>query len=327
MTAQINATLSADTLRALLRSGIGASVTSLWKKRGSEVPITTPNQIESALLALFTYFDDNFAIMKKTLTEATMLAVMTRLWKEALMAIENLLVPPLSDKPSTQKQLTQKELDVVYHWLQMLYDFFNAKDDQGQEEGVPADVLKSTKYHELASLNFFYFEATESLIRESERMAAATAKRQQQMLMQQGSSPGGGGQGNHHNRLSAPPGFGPGASLGANLGAFASMGTIRRGKSIMMSRNLGTMRRLKEEKRRELQADPSDDMILRILRMRPEATGYLRERHRQRERQAAAAAAALIVKNSVNQGWNSGPAFAGPTFAGPQYGRDNLPRR
>jgi hypothetical protein len=94
------------------------------------------------------------------------------------------------------------------------------------------------------------------------------------------------------------------------------MGTIRRGKSIMMSRNLGTMRRAKEEKRKEAQADPSDDMILRILRMRPEATNYLKERSRQKERQAAAQAAALIVKQSVNQGWASGG-----------FGRGGVPRR
>jgi hypothetical protein len=77
----------------------------------------------------------------------------------------------------------------------------------------------------------------------------------------------------------------------------------------MLSRNLGTMRRAKEEKRKDAQADPSDDMILRILRMRPEAAGYLKERHRQKERQAAAAAAAMIVQRSVNQGWNSGGGF------------------
>lgn len=226
------------------------------------------------------------------------------------MTIENLLVPPLSDKPSTKRALTRKELDVVYHWLEMLFAFFNAKDEHsGEQLGVPAEVLKSPKWHELASLNFFYFEDTNSLIRESERMAAATAQRAQQALLQQP----------QQNRMSAP------ASLGATFGgagAFASMGTIKRGKTIMMSRNLGTMRKEKEAKRREAQADPSDDMILRILRMRPEAAHYLKERHRQRERQAATAAAALIVKNSVSQGWHTGGVGGGQ-----MGGRSNLPRR
>lgn len=252
--------------------------------------------------------------MKQTLTDATMIAVMTRLWKEVLMVIENLLVPPLSEKPSTQRPLTRKELDVLYHWLEMLFVFFNAKDEHsGEQLGVPAEVLKSPKWHELASLNFFYFEDTNSLIRESERMAAATAQRAQQALIQQNAQ---------QNRLSAP------ATLGASLGgagAFASMGTIRRGKSIMMSRNLGTMRKAKEAKRREAQADPSDDMILRILRMRPEAAHYLKERHRQKERQAATAAAALIVKNSVNQGWHTGGGQ--PSFGAGHFARNSLPRR
>ncbi|RSM10528.1 hypothetical protein CDV31_007207 [Fusarium ambrosium] len=312
LTSQINSTLSLETLRHLLGTGgIGASVTSLWKKRASTIPTATPAQIDAVLNPLFAYFDENFAIMKQTLTKATMDAVMARLWKEVLMVIEHLLVPPLSEKPSQQRPLTRKELDIVYRWLDLLFAFFNAKDDSGEQLGVPAETLKSPKWHELASLNFFYFEDTNSLIRESERMAAATAQRAQQALQQQNQQ---------QNRLSAP------AALGASLGsasAFASMGTIRRGKSIMMSRNLGTMRKAKEAKRREAQADPSDDMILRILRMRPEAAHYLKERHRQKERQAATAAAALIVKNSVTQGWNAG---GGPAFSG-NFGRNNLPRR
>ena len=281
-----------------------------WKKtqRTPSLIAVTREQIEAVLAPLFEYFDENFAVMKQTLTDATMIAVMTRLWKEVLMTIEHLLVPPLSEKPSDKKPLTRRELDVVYHWLEMLFSFFNAKDEYtGEQMGVPAEVLKSPKWHELASLNFFYFEDTNNLIRESERIAAATGQRAQQALLQQPQQP---------QARMAP-------AMSTSLGgatAIASMGTIRRGKSIMMSRNLGTMRKAKEAKRREAQADPSDDMILRILRMRPEAIPYLKERHRQKERQAATAAAALIVKNSVNQGWNAG--------GGSPRGRNSLlPRR
>jgi len=59
------------------------------------------------------------------------------------------------------------------------------------------------------------------------------------------------------------------------------------------------MKKAKEEKWREAQAEPNDDMILRILRMRPEAANYLRDRSRQKERLAAAAAADAIVKQSL----------------------------
>lgn len=216
--------------------------------------------------------------MNKTLTSEAMKMVMARLWKEVLVTIESLLVPPLSDKPSHQKPLTMQEVDIVSRWLVLLLNFFHAVDEEtGEANGVPLDILKSPKYHEIQSLNFFYFEPTENLIRTSERMASATVMRQQA----------------NKNRQSAPPGQGP-------FGGSGIMGVpARRAKSIMLSRNLGTMKKAKEEKWREAQAEPNDDMILRILRMRPEAAGYLRDRSRQKERLAAAAAADAIVKQSL----------------------------
>jgi hypothetical protein len=127
------------------------------------------------------------------------------------------------------------------------------------------DILKSPKYHELQNLNFFYFETTEDLIRTSEAMAAANAIRQQEQQA-------------HLNRLSAPGHLGPQFGGAAGLLGIPS----RKHKTILLSRNLGTMRKAKEEKRKEAQADPNDDMILRILRMRPEAERYLRDRSRQK---------------------------------------------
>ncbi|KAH8815321.1 hypothetical protein F5884DRAFT_173681 [Xylogone sp. PMI_703] len=288
----INTCLSQEALKQLLSRGISvASMTSLWKHRQSMAPVVTPLEQENALKPLFEYFDANFAIMKQTLTDDSMILVMKRLWKEVLTAIENLLVPPLSDKPTTQKPLTQQEMDVVFRWLQLLFDFFHARDEEtGEVMGVPADVLKSPKYHELASLNFFYFDTTENLIRTSERMAAASAQRQQAQ-----------------SRLSAP------ATLGPSFGGLLGAASVRRSKSIMLSRNLGTMRKAKEEKRKEAQADPSDDMILRILRMRPEALPYLKDRSRQKARLASTAAAEALVRQSLSGG--------GP------FGRNNLPRR
>jgi hypothetical protein len=153
----------------------------------------------------------------------------------------------------------------VFKWLKMLFDFFHAADEDGNVEGVPMDVLKSPKYHELQNLNFFYFEASEDLIRTSESMAAASAKRQQE-------------QAQRLNRMSAPP------ALGHQFGGAAGLVGMpsRKHKTIMLSRNLGTMKKAKEEKRKEAQAEPNDDMILRILRMRPEAERYLKDRSRQK---------------------------------------------
>ncbi|KAI8933859.1 hypothetical protein NX059_012523 [Plenodomus lindquistii] len=284
----INETLSRRTLKALLGRGMTvASVTSYFRaaRPASVVQGPTAADVTQALGPLFTYFDENFAIMKQTLTDAAMIMVMTRLWKEALATIESLLVPPLSDKLSQQRPLTQQELDIVFKWLKLLFDFFHAADEDGNVEGVPMDVLKSPKYHELQNLNFFYFEATEDLIRTSESMAAASARRQQETAQR-------------FNRQSAP------ANLGHTFGGAAGLVGMptRKHKTIMLSRNLGTMRKAKEEKRKEAQAEPNDDMILRILRMRPEAERYLRDRSRQKERLAAAQAAEMIVRQSLNAG-------------------------
>ncbi|KAL2009305.1 hypothetical protein VTN00DRAFT_7499 [Thermoascus crustaceus] len=286
LSAYISHCLSRRALKALLSRGISISSVSSFLNRNRQQSNTvtpSPEEVENALTPLFDYFNDNFAIMNKTLTTEAMRMVMARLWKEVLATIESLLVPPLSDKPSHQRPLTMQEVDIVSRWLVLLLNFFHAVDEEtGEANGVPIDILKSPKYHEIQTLNFFYFEPTDNLIRTSERMAAATASRQHA---------------NKH-RLSAPAHLG---TVGGPAGIFG-MPAARRAKSIMLSRNLGTMKKLKEEKRREAQAEPNDDMILRILRMRPEAAGYLRDRSRQKERLAAAAAADAIVKQSLMAG-------------------------
>lgn len=161
----------------------------------------------------------------------------------------------------------------------MLFEFFSAPDESGQSTGVAIDILKSPKYHDLQSLGFWYFETTENLIKTSERIAAqnnARAAKQQSSL-----------------QLGAP---GSGSLL---LG----VPIAKRSKSVMMNRNLGTMRKAKEEKRKEAQAEANDDMILRILRMRPnEGAGYLRARSQQKERLAAQRAAETIIAQSINAG-------------------------
>ena len=288
LSAYINHCLSRRALRSLLSKGISMSSVSSYFNRNRPSPATqapTEAEITNALKPLFAYFDDNFAIMNKTLTSAAMIMVMTRLWKEVLVTLEALLVPPLSDKPSQQRQLNQQEVDIVFKWLQYLFDFFHAIDEEtGEANGVPLEVLKSPKYFDITNLNFFYFESTEALIRTSERMASATAARQQ----------------SQKNRLSAPASLTSPAFAGA--AGLLAMQSTRRSKSIMLSRNLGTMRKAKEEKWKEAQADPNDDMILRILRMRPDAERYLKDRSRQKERLAAAAAAEMIVRQSLMAG-------------------------
>jgi hypothetical protein len=137
LSSYIQQCLSRRTLRALLSQGTigGVSISQVkgyWSKvSGRPSSVTTPQTAQSptatqaditnSLKPLLNYFDDNFAIMKQTLTESAMITVMTRLWKEVLVTIEGLLVPPLSDKLSAQKSLTQQEVDIVYKWLQVCH--------------------------------------------------------------------------------------------------------------------------------------------------------------------------------------------------------------
>ncbi|KAF3273980.1 hypothetical protein TWF970_008185 [Orbilia oligospora] len=279
--------LSKQALKSILNPGISiASVSNYFSRTGfgSNRPQSvikagpTDDDVANALTPLFTYFNENFEILDKTLTHEALINVMAKLWKEVLATIEALMVPPLSDKPSNQKPLSNQELDVVFKWLKFLFEFFNAPDEQGQSTGVPVDVLKSPKYHDLQSLGFFYFDSSENLIRTSERIAAQNAARaaEKQKSLNLG-----------------PPGSGA-LLLGVPM--------AKRSKSVLMNRNLGTMRKAKEEKRKEAQAEASDDMILRILRMRADAAGYLRARSQQKERIAAQRAAEAIVAQSINAG-------------------------
>ena len=135
LSAYIQQCLSRRTLRALLNQGmIGGVTISSVKGYFSKVsgrpmsvqsPAPQPGQgatqadVTNTLKPLLNYFDDNFAIMKQSLTDDAMILVMTRLWKEVLVTIEGLLVPPLSDKVSAQRPLVQPEVDIVYKWLQV----------------------------------------------------------------------------------------------------------------------------------------------------------------------------------------------------------------
>ncbi|KAI5306467.1 hypothetical protein KEM56_000782, partial [Ascosphaera pollenicola] len=279
LSSYIDDTLSRRALKQLQSTKLSVTVTNYFSR--NKVPTHTPptdQEIEDSLEPLYAYFNENFRIMKETLTQEAMIQVMTRVWKEVLLTIESLMVPPLSDKPSNQQPLSVQDVDVICAWLRKLLSFFNAADETtGESYGVPMDILKSPKYHEIQHLVFFYFMSTEDLIRTSERMASAITQKPQ----------------NTRNRMSNL------SVASSGLRAPLNSGLPTRGKSIMLSRNLGTMRKAKEERWKEAQAEPNDDMILRILRMRPEAAAYLRERSRQKARLVVTTTANLFIKHSL----------------------------
>ena len=121
----------------------------------------TDAEIESAIHPLFDYLDANNHTLASTLSRDAMQMVMAKLWKQILMTIEGLIVPPLSDKPSHMRELSDGELDIALKWLTFLRDFFYVG---GDESGVPLATLQNQKYNEIMSVRMFYDLGTDHLM-------------------------------------------------------------------------------------------------------------------------------------------------------------------
>ena len=225
----------------------------------------TDEEIEKAIHPLLDYFDANFATLDESLSKVASVIVMGKLWKAVLSMFEDLLLPPLSDKPSRMRQLSELEVDIIYKWLivcsvlntliQFLRNYFFAGGN-----GVPMDVLTSLKYNDILSVRFFYDESTENLMRESAKIADSAFERQEKRTSR-----------------AIPVSF-------------------SQPKTVLKYRSLGTIKLHKAKKRDAKQKDPNDDIVLRILRMRPGAERYLQERFRQKNRLAATAAAEGVLR-------------------------------
>jgi len=127
------------------------------------------------------------------------------------------------------------------------------------------DVLTSLKYNDILTIRFFYDESTDTLIQESMKISEAAIQRQEK-------------------RSSKPIPV-----------------SFSQPKSVLKYRSLGTIKLHKAKKRDAKQKDPNDDIILRLLRMRPGAEQYLRERFRQKNRLAAIAAAEGVLRGPRRQ--------------------------
>jgi len=77
----------------------------------------TDEDVEKAIHPLLDYFDANFAILDESLSKVASVIVMGKLWKAVLCMFEDLLLPPLSDKPSRMRQLSEPEVDIIFKWL------------------------------------------------------------------------------------------------------------------------------------------------------------------------------------------------------------------
>jgi hypothetical protein len=124
----------------------------------------TDVEIERAIIPLFDYFDANLHILNTYLSETAKDMVMMRVWKEILVIIEGLLIPPLSKLSSDMKPLSDKEVDIVFKWLQFLRAYFYA-----EGEGVSLEKLQNQKYRDVVSIRLYYDWHTDTLMEECVR--------------------------------------------------------------------------------------------------------------------------------------------------------------
>lgn len=157
----IRQSLSRSVVKSLIKTGTVldynkaiANVTGLYRSAlgstSSEVQIPLPSsekprirpedltdvEIERAIVPLFDYFDANLQILNTHLAETVKDAVMLKVWKEILVVIEGLLVPPLSKLSSDMKPLSDKEVDIVFKWLKVTF--------MGFRSGLLADQIRSS---------------------------------------------------------------------------------------------------------------------------------------------------------------------------------------
>lgn len=110
---------------------------------------------------------------------------MTALWNRILEHFISLLVPPLSDIVARTASLSPPEIDVLFKWLQQLKAFFNAKEANGVEYGIPLGVLQGGRYRDVITLGQYLDLPGQAL---KERVGAAVRS-------VRGTGGGGGGKG------------------------------------------------------------------------------------------------------------------------------------
>ncbi|WWC87193.1 uncharacterized protein L201_002079 [Kwoniella dendrophila CBS 6074] len=160
-------------LSAAYRSAIGSAEYSIPPTKEERHRGPTDAEIETAIHPLFDYLDTNNHTLASSLSHDSMQMVMAKLWKQILVTIEALIVPPLSDKPSKMRALSDGELDIALKWLKFLRDFFYVG---GDASGVPLNTLQNPKFNEILSVRIYYDWNTDDLMEECIRGFQSTLK-------------------------------------------------------------------------------------------------------------------------------------------------------
>src|SRR6266498_5821712 len=94
--------LSRDVIIRLLKPSSNNSYSNLniFKTDKTKNVELSDLEIEKAIHPLFDYFDTNLSTLNSHLHPVVFIKVVTKVWKEIESITEELLLPPLSDRPS-----------------------------------------------------------------------------------------------------------------------------------------------------------------------------------------------------------------------------------
>ncbi|KAI9243823.1 hypothetical protein BDA99DRAFT_529801 [Phascolomyces articulosus] len=136
--------LSRRTLDKLLRKD--KSFFSTFSRSNKQVEPSL-QECEDAIAPLLDYLEKNLKILNDNLSETTMQLVVSKIWKEVLLSLENVLRTP---KPENNHQhdstLDEYEEHIVLKWLELLKIFFNGGEDG---DAIPLDKLENKHYRSL----------------------------------------------------------------------------------------------------------------------------------------------------------------------------------
>ncbi|KAI8098717.1 uncharacterized protein BX664DRAFT_354245 [Halteromyces radiatus] len=150
--------LSRRTLDTLL--GRERSFFSAFSKANTQVEPSLQD-CEDCIAPVLDYLERNLQILNDNLSETNMQLVIMKIWKDILLTLEGIMLPPLSEHQSDMIPLDEYEMHVVFKWLELLKILFNGGEDG---DAVPLDRLENSSYHALLAINAAYAMETDKLM-------------------------------------------------------------------------------------------------------------------------------------------------------------------
>lgn len=157
--------ISKNTVNSLLGvKGYKSMFTGILRSQNgtNDAIVLNEDSVASSLDPLFDYLNANFMTLNHNLSPELRNKVMIETWNCVLESLELLLMPPLSEKKTSQTPLNETELTIMRVWSDTLLHFF-----YNDGRGVPMVDLKSVKYNSFfMALTHYYYADTEELKQE-----------------------------------------------------------------------------------------------------------------------------------------------------------------